>query len=153
MPLQKAGFIELPAHAKSGGFDHAAVHESTGRIYVAHTANDAIDVIDIEGQKYVDSIPGLPAVAGALVAEASDLVFTSNRGAPTAWRTIRSAADCSWPTSAIPTFRARAPCPSSMCEGGGESRTCRSPDAPGGPSMIRSATPFTSTSPILRRSS
>jgi DNA-binding beta-propeller fold protein YncE len=80
MPLQQAGFIELPAHAKSGGFDHAAVHQPTGRIYVAHTANDAIDVIDIEAQKYVDSIPGLPAVAGALVAEAPDLVFTSNRG-------------------------------------------------------------------------
>jgi DNA-binding beta-propeller fold protein YncE len=80
MPLQHAGFIELPAHAKSGGFDHAAVHHASGRIYVAHTANDAIDVIDIEAQKYVDSIPGLPAVAGALVAEAPDLVFTSNRG-------------------------------------------------------------------------
>jgi hypothetical protein len=46
MPLQHAGFIELPIHAKSGGFDHAAVHEPTGRIYVAHTANDAIDVIE-----------------------------------------------------------------------------------------------------------
>ncbi len=80
MPLQHAGFIELPIHAKSGGFDHAAVHEPTGRIYVAHTANDAIDVINIETQRYVDSIPGLPAVAGALVAEGPDLVFTSNRG-------------------------------------------------------------------------
>ena len=80
MPLQPSGFIELPAHAKSGGFDHAAVHESTGRIYLAHTANDAVDIIDIEAQKYLDSIPGLPAVAGALVAEAPDLVFTSNRG-------------------------------------------------------------------------
>jgi DNA-binding beta-propeller fold protein YncE len=80
MPLQQAGFIQLPAHAKSGGFDHAAVHESSGRIYVAHTANDAIDVIDLEAEKYLDSIPGLPAVAGALVAEAPDLVFTSNRG-------------------------------------------------------------------------
>jgi DNA-binding beta-propeller fold protein YncE len=80
VPLEHTGFIELPAHAKSGGFDHAAVHEPTGRIYVAQTANDAIDVIDIEAQKYVDSIPGIPAVAGALVAEASDLVFTSNRG-------------------------------------------------------------------------
>jgi DNA-binding beta-propeller fold protein YncE len=79
VPLQHAGFIELPAHAKNGGFDHAAVHEPTGRIYVAHTANDAVDVIDIEAQKYVDSISGLPAVAGALVTEASDLVFTSNR--------------------------------------------------------------------------
>lgn len=79
MPLQHIGFVDLPAHAKDGGFDHAAVHEPTGRIYVAHTANDAVDIIDIEAQKYVASIPGLTAVAGALVAEA-DLVFTSNRG-------------------------------------------------------------------------
>ena len=79
MPLQHLGFVDLPAHGKDGGFDHAAVHEPTGRIYVAHTANDAVDVIDIETQKFVGSIPGLTAVAGALVAE-PDLVFTSNRG-------------------------------------------------------------------------
>jgi DNA-binding beta-propeller fold protein YncE len=80
MPLQHVGFVELPAHAEPGGFDHAAVHERTGRIYLAHTANDAVDVIDVEGRKYVDSISGLPAVAGALVTESPDLVFTSNRG-------------------------------------------------------------------------
>jgi DNA-binding beta-propeller fold protein YncE len=79
MSLQHLGFIDLPAHARDGGFDHAAVHEATGRIYVAHTANDAVDVIDIEARKLVGSIGGLTAVAGALVAE-PDLVFTSNRG-------------------------------------------------------------------------
>jgi DNA-binding beta-propeller fold protein YncE len=79
MPLQHLGFIDLPPHAKDGGFDHAAVHEPTGRIYVAHTANDAVDVIDIEARKLVGSIGGLPAVAGALVTE-PDVVFTSNRG-------------------------------------------------------------------------
>ena len=79
MALQHLGFIDLPPHDKDGGFDHAAVHEPTGRIYVAHTANDAVDVIDIETRKLVSSIGGLPAVAGALVAE-PDLVFTSNRG-------------------------------------------------------------------------
>jgi DNA-binding beta-propeller fold protein YncE len=79
MPLQHLGFIDLPAHAHDGGFDHAAVHEATGRVYVAHTANDAVDIIDVEAQRYVGSIPGLTAVAGALVAE-PDLVFTSNRG-------------------------------------------------------------------------
>jgi len=78
--LRQLGFIDLPAHAKAGGFDHAAVHQPTGRIYVAHTANDAVDVIDIDTQKYVASIPGLTAVAGALVADDGDLVFTSNRG-------------------------------------------------------------------------
>jgi DNA-binding beta-propeller fold protein YncE len=79
VPLQHLGFIDLPAHAKDGGFDHAAVHEPSGRIYVAHTANDAVDVIDVEARKCVASIQGLSAVAGALVA-APDLVFTSNRG-------------------------------------------------------------------------
>lgn len=79
MALRQLGFVDLPPNAKAGGFDHAAVHEPTGRVYVAHTANDAVDVIDIAAQRYVRSIPDLPAVAGALVAE-PDLVFTSNRG-------------------------------------------------------------------------
>jgi DNA-binding beta-propeller fold protein YncE len=80
MPLRHLGFVELPAHAKPGGFDHAAVHEPTGRIYVAHTANDAVDILDIEARKYLGSIGNLTGVAGALVAPGSDLLFTSNRG-------------------------------------------------------------------------
>jgi DNA-binding beta-propeller fold protein YncE len=79
MPLRQLGFVGLPPHAKAGGFDHAAVHEPTGRVYVAHTANDAVDVLDITTLRYVRSIPDRPGVAGALVAE-PDLVFTSNRG-------------------------------------------------------------------------
>src|SRR5438477_9194672 len=54
--LRHLGFVNLPPHAKAGGFDHAAVHEPTGRVYVAHTANDAVDVIDITAQRYVRSI-------------------------------------------------------------------------------------------------
>jgi len=80
MPLQQLGFVELPAHAKPGGFDHAAVHEATGRIYVAHTANDAVDVIDIATGKYVGSIGPLGAVAGALALSIPELIVTSNRG-------------------------------------------------------------------------
>jgi DNA-binding beta-propeller fold protein YncE len=79
MALQHVGFVDLPPSVKAGGFDHAAVDESTGRVYVAHTANDAVDVFDVSARRYVRSIPDLPAVAGALVA-APDLVFTSNRG-------------------------------------------------------------------------
>ncbi len=80
MPLQLAGHVELPAHTGSGGFDHAAVHAATGHVYVAHTANSAIDVFDPAAQKHLYSIPGLTAVAGALVSDESQLVFTSNRG-------------------------------------------------------------------------
>ncbi len=80
MPLELAGHVELPAHKGSGGFDHAAVHATTGHVYVAHTANSAIDVFDPAARKHLHSIPGLAAVAGALVSDESQLVFTSNRG-------------------------------------------------------------------------
>jgi DNA-binding beta-propeller fold protein YncE len=81
MALQHDGFIDLPPHVRpSGGFDHAAVHAASGRLYVAHTANDSVDVIDLNARKHVASIAGLPAVAGALVDDTRDLVFTSNRG-------------------------------------------------------------------------
>ena len=81
--LERVGIVELPAHAGAGGFDHAAVHGPTSRLYVAHTANDAIDIVDLATPRYVGSIPGLTAVAGALATEAPDIVFTSNRGEDT----------------------------------------------------------------------
>src|ERR1700730_4932450 len=80
MSLRLLGHIELPENRSKGGFDHADIHAPTDRLYVAHTSNDAIDVIDIARDRYIESIPGLTAVAGALVSEARDLVFTSNRG-------------------------------------------------------------------------
>jgi DNA-binding beta-propeller fold protein YncE len=83
MTLHLLGHIELPAHRASGGFDHADVHSPTDRIYVAHTANDSIDVIDCAQDRYVESITGFTAVAGALVSEARGLVFATNRGEDT----------------------------------------------------------------------
>ena len=80
MGLELLGFIELPENLKPGGFDHAAVHGGLGRLYVAHTANDSLDVIDSVRDRYLHSIPGLTGVAGALVSEEQNLVFTSNRG-------------------------------------------------------------------------
>jgi DNA-binding beta-propeller fold protein YncE len=80
MTLRLISYIELPAHRSNGGFDHADIHPPSDRLYVAHTANDSIDVIDCAQDRYVESVNGLAAVAGALVSEARDLVFTSNRG-------------------------------------------------------------------------
>ena len=76
MTLRLLGY----AHRSKGGFDHADVHSPTDRIYVAHTANDSIDVIDCDQDRYVESITGLTAVAGALVSEIRNLVFITNRG-------------------------------------------------------------------------
>src|SRR5579859_7394065 len=80
MSLEHINFIDLPVHTGSGGFDHAAVHQKTNWLYVAHTSNDALDVIDCAHDTYLHSVPDLKAVAGALVSDERDLVFTSNRG-------------------------------------------------------------------------
>lgn len=80
MTLKLQGYIDLPAHQKPGGFDHAAVYRGRGLLYVAHTVNDALDVIDVGSERYLHSIPNLVGVAGALVSEDRDFVFTSNRG-------------------------------------------------------------------------
>src|SRR5712664_4007484 len=79
MILEQIGEVQLPAHVKPGGFDHAAVHGRRGRLYVAHTANDALDVVDCATNTYLGSISRLEGVAGALVSEEHDLVFSSNR--------------------------------------------------------------------------
>jgi DNA-binding beta-propeller fold protein YncE len=80
MALRKLGYVDLPEHRGTGGFDHADVHTPSDRLFVAHTSNDAIDVIDLARDQYVESIPGLTGVAGVLVSETRGLVFTSNRG-------------------------------------------------------------------------
>jgi DNA-binding beta-propeller fold protein YncE len=83
MALRLLGHIELPPHLSKGGFDHADVHLPTNRLYVAHTSNDALDIIDMARDRYVESVPELTGVAGALVSDARGLVFTSNRGEDT----------------------------------------------------------------------
>ena len=79
-PLQPIGYVALPPHAGAGGFDHAAVHARSGHLYVAHTANDAVDVVDPASRRHLFSIPDMPAVAGVLVSDEADLIIASARG-------------------------------------------------------------------------
>ena len=77
--LQHVGYVALPEHKASGGFDHAAVHAASGHVYVAHTANNAVDVFDPVSQRLLYSVPHLPGVAGVLVSDEAQLIITSNR--------------------------------------------------------------------------
>lgn len=78
-PLRHVGYIALPEHRGTGAFDHAATHAASGHVYVAHTANDAVDVFDPTSGRHLFAIPDLPGVAGLLVSDESKLVITSNR--------------------------------------------------------------------------
>lgn len=83
MTLKLTGYVVLPEHKAKGGFDHAAVHAASGHVYVAHTANDAVDVFDPVNRQYLFSVPDLPGVAGALVSDEGGLIFSSNRAGNT----------------------------------------------------------------------
>ena len=77
--LQHVGYVELPKHEGAGAFDHAAVHSQTGHVYVAHTANDAVDVFDPVSKRSLFSVAQLPGVAGVRVSDEAHLIITSNR--------------------------------------------------------------------------
>ncbi|MCI4350336.1 MAG: hypothetical protein L3K15_02330 [Thermoplasmata archaeon] len=72
--------IALPPHPLGGGFDHAAIHAPTSRLYVAHPANDGVDVIDLATGRYLRSLGSRKGVAGVGVGSEPGWLFTSNRG-------------------------------------------------------------------------
>jgi DNA-binding beta-propeller fold protein YncE len=80
MTLKLTSEITLPAHQGKGGFDHAAFYSPTGQLYVAHTANDSLEIIDCATDTHVGTLNGFTGIAGALVSEERQLIFTSNRG-------------------------------------------------------------------------
>jgi len=82
MSLRLLGHVELPAHGREGGFDHAAVHRESSRVYVAHTSNDDVDVVDSASDRFLRSIHGLKGVAGVLVSDEKGLLFTAFSQSP-----------------------------------------------------------------------
>src|SRR5215471_14304835 len=83
MALKKVGFIAIPP-GKQPGFDHADVYRCAApaacRLYVAHTGADRIEVIDCLSNCHLRSLPDVPGVAGILIDNQQDLLFSSDRG-------------------------------------------------------------------------
>ena len=79
MTLARVGFVPIPPGAKPG-FDHADAYRPGARMYVAHTGADRIEVLDCATRTHLRSLPDLPRVAGVLVDEEHDLLFSSDRG-------------------------------------------------------------------------
>ncbi len=79
MTLRLAGHVELPPNRTEGGLDHADLHRRSGTAFIAHTCNDSLDVVDLRTRRYLRSLPGFKGVAGALVSQEREMVFTSNR--------------------------------------------------------------------------
>jgi hypothetical protein len=80
MALRSIGTVRLPPHRRAGGFDHASVYRRADRLYVAHTANDSVEVIDLARCTHEATLDGFPGVAGAAVHEDRALLVATCRG-------------------------------------------------------------------------
>ena len=83
MPLKSLGVINIP-DATGSAFDHAAFDPKTRRVFIAHTARNAVEVIDHDAGKHEATLPGFPGVAGA-VADDGEILVTNRGSASLAW--------------------------------------------------------------------
>ena len=77
--LRHDGYVALPEHRGTGGFDHAAVCTASGHVYAAHTANDAADAFDPASGRHLFPIPRLPGIAGLVISDDGRVVTTLDR--------------------------------------------------------------------------
>jgi hypothetical protein len=80
MSLVQRGSLELPHH-NAGGFDHADVHLCTGRVFIAHTADGTVEVVDGATLRHLKTLPDCPEASGVLCAQAEGLICAAARGA------------------------------------------------------------------------
>jgi DNA-binding beta-propeller fold protein YncE len=73
-------YISLPPHP-AGDFDHGDVYLETGRVFVANTAADTVEVIDGEHLRHLATIPDCPEASGVLTAQDDGLIFAAARRA------------------------------------------------------------------------
>ena len=93
MSLTALGVIEIPG-ASGSEFDHGIFDPGSGRVFIAHTARSAIEVIDPVAGRHVATLPDFPGAAGA-VADDGEILVTNRGAASIAWldgRTLKTRA-------------------------------------------------------------
>jgi hypothetical protein len=77
MSLESAGTIAIP-NALGSSFDHGALEPETRRVFIAHTARDCLEVVDVDTNRHLATLVGFPGVAG--VVAGNGCVLVTNRG-------------------------------------------------------------------------
>jgi hypothetical protein len=83
MSLKTAGVIQIPGAAGSA-FDHGIFDTKSRRVFIAHTKQSTIEVIDPDAGRHVATVHGFPGAAGA-VADDGEILVTNRGSASIAW--------------------------------------------------------------------
>src|SRR5215510_15203080 len=78
MSLKTIGTVAIP-NSTDSSFDHGAFEPKSGRIFVAHTGRDSVEVIDHDSRRHVATLPGFKEAAGVVADDG--IVLVTNRGA------------------------------------------------------------------------
>jgi DNA-binding beta-propeller fold protein YncE len=83
MSLKTAGVIQIPGAAGSA-FDHGIFDTKSRRVFIAHTKQSTVEVIDPDAGRHVATVQGFPGAAGA-VADDGEILVTNRGSASIAW--------------------------------------------------------------------
>ena len=75
-PLERVRTIALKGPV--GGLDHLAIDAKRGRLFVANTVNDSLDVVDLRAGKLLKQVPGQGRIRGIDYSPDVDRVFVGN---------------------------------------------------------------------------
>jgi DNA-binding beta-propeller fold protein YncE len=75
LPLTFVADLPLPGGASR--FDYQAVAEDQRRLYIAHLGDSALVAFDLDAQRVIQEVPGLPSVHGVVAAPARHLLFAT----------------------------------------------------------------------------
>src|SRR5437899_11522314 len=76
LPLERVKTIALKGPV--GGLDHLAVDAKRGRLFVANTVNNSLDVVDLKAGKLLKQVPGQGRIRGVAYSPEADRVFVGN---------------------------------------------------------------------------
>jgi DNA-binding beta-propeller fold protein YncE len=75
-PLERVQTIALKGPV--GGLDHLAIDSRRGRLFVANTSNNSLDVVDLKAGTLLKQVPGQGRIRGIAYAPDLDRVFVGN---------------------------------------------------------------------------
>jgi len=78
LPLNLVADVPLPGHPSR--FDYQALDAAHRRLYIAHLGDSSLLAFDLDGQRVIQEVPGLPSVHGVAFAPDRHLVFATATG-------------------------------------------------------------------------
>ncbi len=75
-PLERVQTIALKGPV--GGMDHLAVDAKRGRLFVANTVNNSLDIVDLKAGKLLKQVPDQGRIRGIAYSPEADRVFVGN---------------------------------------------------------------------------